>query len=173
MKIKSSILVRLSTLIFVSALIGLGGCKTAQKTESGMTDGNNTGTTTENADTNPMGDSDAGRAMGLRTVHFPYDSHALSGEAKDDLKFNAQILKEKASLKIQIEGHCDIRGGIQYNIALGERRANAAKKYLEDLGVNSSRITTISYGKERPIDSGTSEEAHAKNRRGNFVITSR
>lgn len=128
--------------------------------------------TAMDADKNVSGDSDSGKAMGLQTVHFPYDSFVLNQEAKEVLKANAAILKEKSSLKVQIEGHCDQRGGIQYNIALGEKRANAAKNFMIDQGVSADRISTISFGKERPIDNGATEEAYAKNRRGNFVITS-
>lgn len=122
---------------------------------------------------NAMGDSDSGKALGLQSITFPYDSFTLTKEAKSSLKSNAEILKNKPSVKIQVEGHCDERGGIQYNIALGEKRANSAKKYLIDLGTNEGRISTISYGKERPLDSGHTEEAWAKNRRDNFVITTR
>jgi peptidoglycan-associated lipoprotein len=125
------------------------------------------------ADENQMGDSDSGKAMGLQTVHFPYDSFTLDSEGKSVLKSNAEILKGKTSLKIQIEGHCDQRGGIQYNIALGEKRANAAKKYLADIGIKGERVTIVSFGKEKPIDSAETEEAYAKNRRDNFVVTSR
>ena len=115
--------------------------------------------------------SDAGNAMGLQTVHYAYDSSLLSAEAKSTLKANAAILKSNPSVHVQIEGHCDQRGGIQYNIALGEKRANAAKHYLEDQGVADARITTISYGKEHLLDPAETEEAYAKNRRANFVIT--
>ena len=124
------------------------------------------------ADENVLGDSDSGKALGLQTVHFGYDSATLGDEAKRVLDDNARVLKEKSSVRIQIEGHCDSRGGIQYNIALGERRANAAKSYLSSKGISADRVSTISYGKERSIDPGTTEEAYAKNRRGNFVITS-
>ena len=117
------------------------------------------------------GDSDTGKAMGLQTIHFPYDSFLLDGEEKELLKANADILKSKTELKIQIEGHCDQRGGIQYNLALGEKRANSTKAFLTDLGIPSNRITVISFGKEKLIDPGTSEEAYARNRRANFVIT--
>jgi len=120
-----------------------------------------------------LGDSDSGQALGLQTVTYPYDSYTLEPEAKSRLKANAEILKDKPSLRIQVEGHCDSRGGIQYNIALGEKRANAAKKFLVDLAISADRVTTISYGKERLLDPGMSEEAHAKNRRANFVITQR
>jgi peptidoglycan-associated lipoprotein len=125
-----------------------------------------------NADEN-SGDSDSGRAAGLKTVNFGYDAFDLSVEAKATLSQNAQILKEKANLKVQIEGHCDVRGGIQYNLALGEKRANAAKSFLVSEGITEDRVTTISFGKEKLLDNGSTEDAHAKNRRGNFVITSK
>ena len=116
-------------------------------------------------------DSDNGNAMGLMTVFFPYDSAELVGEGKEALKNNIRIMKEKSGLKVQIEGHCDERGGIQYNLALGERRANALKQAMVAGGVDSARITTISMGKEKPLVPGSNEEAWAKNRRGNFAIT--
>lgn len=125
------------------------------------------------ADENESGDSDSGKAMGLQTVHFPYDSNKLTEEGKRILKANASILKDKSSARIQIEGHCDERGSIQYNIALGERRANATKAYLVDLGVGGDRIEVISFGEERPAAQGATEEAFAKNRRANFVVISR
>ena len=126
-----------------------------------------------NADQNMNGDSDSGKAMGLQTIHFGYDNYTLDAEAKGILKGNAQIMKDHASVAIQVEGHCDQRGGIQYNVALGEKRANAVKKFMTDMGVKSERITVISFGKEKPVDSAETEEAYAKNRRANFVITSK
>ena len=125
------------------------------------------------ADENLMGDSDSGKAMGLQTVFFPFDSFTLEQKSRAALKANAEILKKNENLHIQIEGHCDQRGGIQYNIALGEKRAHATMKYMVDLGVSASRMTVISLGKEKPLDPGTSDEAYAKNRRANFVITSK
>jgi len=123
------------------------------------------------ADENLSGDSDNGKAMGLQTIHFPLDSFTFDSEAKGILKSNAQILKDKPTVKIQIEGHCDNRGGIQYNVALGEKRANAAKKFIADNGINGDRITVISFGKEKPIATGDDEASYAKNRRDNFVVT--
>ena len=120
-----------------------------------------------------MGDSDSGKAMGLQTIHFAYDAYTLNEEAKTTLKANAQILKDKPSLKIQVEGHCDQRGGIQYNIALGEKRANSVKKYLGDQGVAAERVSVISFGKEKPVDPAENDAAYAKNRRANFAVTSR
>lgn len=125
-------------------------------------------------DDNSMGDSDSGKAMGLKTIYFAYDSFELTPDARDTLKNNADILNANPSAKIQIEGHCDQRGGIQYNIALGEKRANALRNALvRQHKIAAERITTISYGKERPLDQGMDDTAWAKNRRGNFVITAR
>ena len=80
------------------------------------------------------------------------------------------MLKENPDIKLTIEGHCDERGTIEYNLALGERRANAVKNYLINYGINPKRLSTISYGKERPLDPRSNEEAWAKNRRAAFVI---
>jgi peptidoglycan-associated lipoprotein len=159
---------RLAMALTATALISLAACSSAQKKDESATGDENA-----TMDANTMGDSDSGKAMGLQTIHFPYDAFTLTGEAKTTLKNNAQVLKDKGSVKIQVEGHCDQRGGIQYNIALGEKRANAVKKFMVDTGVKEDRISTISYGKERPLDNGTTEEAYAKNRRANFVITTR
>ena len=120
-----------------------------------------------------LGDSDSGKALGLQTIHFLYDAYTLNEEAKTILKANAQILKDKPSVKIQVEGHCDQRGGIQYNIALGEKRANSVRKFLGEQGVAADRVSVISFGKEKPVDSAETEAAYAKNRRANFAITTR
>ncbi len=114
--------------------------------------------------------SDLGNAYGLETVHFSFDSQLLDKTAKSQLQLDAQILQKNPNVQVQVEGHCDSRGGIQYNVALGEKRAQTVKHFLEDLGIRSSRIATISYGKERPLDPAETEEAFAKNRRANFVI---
>ncbi len=125
------------------------------------------------ADANLMGDSDSGKAMGLQTVYFPYDSFVLDTTARAVLKSNIDILKSNPALKIQVEGHCDERGGIQYNIALGDKRAGSVIKYITDQGIAGDRVTTISYGKERPLVKGDTEEAYSRNRRANFVVTAR
>jgi peptidoglycan-associated lipoprotein len=108
-----------------------------------------------------------------RDVLFAFDSSVLSSEAKTLLEQKATWLSENPQVTAQIEGHCDERGTTDYNLALGDRRAFAAKQYLTTLGVPSSRLTTISYGEERPLDSGHNEAAWARNRRAHFVITSR
>jgi peptidoglycan-associated lipoprotein len=168
MKHLSAIIRSLGLALAIAVAISATGCskKEAKPDESAVP-------TAAGADENEAGDSDSGKAMGLQTIRFPYDSFTLDSEAKSALASNAQILKDKPGVRIQVEGHCDQRGGIQYNIALGEKRANAVKKYLEDQGIAGDRVTTISFGKERPIDQGSSEDAYAKNRRANFVITAR
>jgi len=114
--------------------------------------------------------SDAGQAGDLKSVNFEFDKFSLTTEAKTILKKNAEWLKKNPNTKTQVEGHCDNRGTIEYNIALGEKRATAAKKYLNAIGVKGNRVSTISYGKERPLDTADNEAAWAKNRRDNFVI---
>jgi peptidoglycan-associated lipoprotein len=86
---------------------------------------------------------------------------------------NAEILKKNVSWVVTIEGHCDERGSAEYNLALGDKRAAAIRNYLLSLGIPPARVRTVSYGKEYPFDPGHTEEAWAKNRRGQFVITSR
>lgn len=128
---------------------------------------------TASVEDNVMGSSDQGNAMGLQTIHFSYDSPTLSSGEKTILRSDADILKSHSTVKLQIEGHCDQRGGIQYNIALGEKRAEAVKHFLVDQGISAARLATISYGKEKPVDTAQTDEAYAKNRRANLVITSR
>jgi len=131
------------------------------------------GSVTDEQIASGMSDSDSGNAMGLQTVLFPYDSFEIVGENRELLRNNIQILRSNPTVNVQLEGHCDERGGVQYNLALGEKRANAVKQQLMAGGVSGSRITTISMGKEKPIASGSGEEAWARNRRANFVITSK
>jgi peptidoglycan-associated lipoprotein len=104
----------------------------------------------------------------IMDVYFDFDSYALSSEAKSTLEGNARELKAKQGA-ITIEGHCDERGTKAYNLALGEKRANAAKEFLIALGVDGGRVNTVSYGKERPFEQGHDESSWAKNRRAHFV----
>lgn len=106
----------------------------------------------------------------LGTVYFDFDSATLSQDARTVLSQNATVLlKKKPNLKVQVEGHCDERGSAEYNLALGERRAKSAVAYLVTLGVPESRLSVISYGKEKPADAGHDDAAWAKNRRAEFV----
>jgi peptidoglycan-associated lipoprotein len=109
----------------------------------------------------------------LKDIHFDFDKYDIRPEDTEILKENAALLMQYPKVKIQTEGHCDERGTNEYNLALGERRANAAKKYLLSLGISPDRISTISYGEEKPLDAGHNEEAWFKNRRGHFVILSK
>jgi peptidoglycan-associated lipoprotein len=103
-------------------------------------------------------------------VYFDFDQFTLTPEARKTCARKASFLKVHTELKLVIEGHCDERGTTEYNLALGERRATSVKDYLRLLGVDVARITTISYGKERPTVQGHNEEAWAKNRRAHFDI---
>ena len=108
--------------------------------------------------------------VSLSDAFFAFDSYSLSAEAKGTLEGNANEMKRVTDATVTIEGHCDERGTKAYNLALGEKRANAAKDYLVAMGVNASRISTVSYGKERPFEQGSDEGAWAKNRRAHFVV---
>jgi len=103
-------------------------------------------------------------------IYFAYDSSALTPQAQEILRNKAAFLKANPNVKVTIEGHCDERGTNEYNLALGEARARSAKAFLMDLGIPATRVATISYGEERPIAKGQTEEAWAKNRRAHFVV---
>uniref|UniRef100_A0A7C4RU44 Peptidoglycan-associated lipoprotein Pal n=1 Tax=Desulfatirhabdium butyrativorans TaxID=340467 RepID=A0A7C4RU44_9BACT len=103
-------------------------------------------------------------------MYFEYDSSALLPEARELLKRKAEFLMANPQISIVIEGHTDERGTSEYNIALGERRAESVRSFLEGLGVAASRMSTVSYGEEKPIDPGHNEAAWAKNRRAHIEI---
>ncbi len=103
-------------------------------------------------------------------VYFDFDNASLDYQAQELLKQKAMWLRDNPDANVVIEGHCDERGTNAYNLALGERRAESAKAFLVDLGVSDARLTTISYGEEKPLDMGQNEEAWAKNRRAAFVL---
>ena len=106
---------------------------------------------------------------GLNKIYFDFDSSDIKSEAKKTLEDNAGWLKKNGNAHVTVEGHCDERGSIEYNLSLGERRAQAVKSYMTSLGIPASRISIISYGKEKPLTNGDSESDYAKNRRANFV----
>ncbi len=103
-------------------------------------------------------------------VFFDYDRYDVTSEGQNTLQMQAEWLKRYPSVRVSIEGHCDERGTREYNLALGERRANAVKNYLTALGIDSSRISTISYGKERPAVVGSNPSAWSQNRRGVTLV---
>jgi peptidoglycan-associated lipoprotein len=109
----------------------------------------------------------------LKPIFFEYDKYDIRPADTEILKGNSALLKKFPNMKIQIEGHCDERGTNEYNLALGERRANSTKKYLTSLGITADRVSTISYGEEKPMDPSHNEGAWTKNRRANFLITAK
>jgi peptidoglycan-associated lipoprotein len=121
--------------------------------------------TDENKDENASAQMTLQSGEILETVYFDYNDAAIREDSKTVLSKVADILTKQKTLKIEIEGHCDVRGSTEYNLHLGERRARSVEKYLTAQGVSEKQMEIISYGEERPVDLGNSEEAHAKNRR--------
>jgi peptidoglycan-associated lipoprotein len=116
---------------------------------------------------------DINKQSPLQPVFFDFDSAEISAEGQKTLSADAEVLKRYNTWVVSIEGHCDERGTAEYNLALGERRALAARTYLVSLGIAPERLRTVSYGKEFPFDPNHSEEAWAKNRRSHFVVTAK
>jgi peptidoglycan-associated lipoprotein len=116
---------------------------------------------------------DLNRDSPLQPLFFELDSSEVSGAGQQVLQANASVLKKYPGMQVTVEGHCDERGTAEYNLALGERRALAAKNYLVSLGIAADRIKTVSYGKEFPFDPGHDDGAWLKNRRAHFVITAK
>lgn len=127
-----------------------------------------TPTTTPPVDTPPAADA-ATLIRSMQTVYFALDSWSLDDGARAALDANSRVLRENTSLNIAIHGHCDERGTVEYNQALGEKRAEAVKQYFADAGIALSRMSTVSFGKERPADEGHDEAAWARNRRAEFA----
>ncbi len=169
--------------LLLAILVFAVGCTTARKSTDGGAgpEGGDSSirseTTasggTENIEAAPMNlsatGSDSGTIAGLQTVFFDFDKSTISGGERTKLQGNADWMKKNSGYKMTIEGHCDSRGSNEYNLSLGERRANAVKQMLIDMGVPTSRLTTVSYGEEKPLVQGDSDAAMAKNRRANFV----
>ena len=107
----------------------------------------------------------------FQRVYFDFDSAALSDDSKSALVENAAIMQANADIRIELQGHADERGTTDYNLALGQRRADAVRRHLTAQGIAGSRITVVSYGEEKPLDSGSSEGAWTRNRRAEFRIT--
>jgi peptidoglycan-associated lipoprotein len=123
------------------------------------------------------GVSDRARAYGpegiafeSEDVFFDYDQATLTAESSNLLQKKADFIKKHPEVQITIEGHCDQRGSSDYNLGLGQRRADSVKNYLQDLGIAGNRLATVSYGKEQPLDPGMTEAAWARNRRGHLVV---
>lgn len=153
------------------ALVLVVGCKGKQKQSD--VDSAPLAPGVDGVDSTPMSfdatGSDSGKIEGLVTVFFGYDRSTLDAESRRQIQGNVEWMKRNPGVNLQIEGHCDARGSIEYNIALGERRANAVKSYMVSLGIPAARLSTISYGKDKPMVSGDDDSAYARNRRANFV----
>ncbi len=106
----------------------------------------------------------------LEMIHFDFDRYNIRPDAKTTLEQDSKVLSDNPNVKVQIAGYCDERGSVEYNLALGEKRAKSAADYLETLGIAPGRLSTISYGKSDPIDPGHNEKAWAMNRRDEFHI---
>lgn len=160
----------LALTLLLSLGLALGGCGSSQKDDSASSDPS-VDSMEENKSFEINSDSDSNTAGDLQTVFFDFNSSSLSSSARSALENNAEFLKDNPDVEVQVEGHADERGGVQYNLALGERRAKAVRDYLVAMGISSARLSTISFGKERPLAFGHNEDAWSQNRRANFVIT--
>jgi peptidoglycan-associated lipoprotein len=116
--------------------------------------------------------SDAsGEGGPLEDIHFNYDEATLTDEARAILDRHVAWIRAHADVHVRVEGHCDQRGTVEYNLALGDRRAQAAREYLMSKGIPADRLSSVSYGKERPLDTGTDAAAYARNRRAHFAVS--
>ena len=158
-------------LAVISALLLVSACETPGGGAGGANGAGGAGTGINPVTGEPYAAGSQGEleSIGDR-VFFGYDSSVLTSEGQATLDRQAAWLQKNGSVNVAIEGHCDERGTREYNIALGERRATAAKNYLVSLGVDSSRLRTISYGKERPAVLGSDDSSYAQNRRGVTVV---
>ena len=161
----------------VVALIGLGGCK---KQKGLGEEGTGTaGGLGEEGLGGGRGSLDAaqsgsiGAGGPLQDIHFDYDSFELGDDARQTLKRNAEWLSSNRGARVEVEGHCDDRGTVEYNLALGSKRAAATKSYLVSLGIAPERLTTISYGEELPLCHEQTESCWQENRRARMVVTNR
>lgn len=158
---------------FFSLLLTGCGTKNLETPEtSGLTTGPGTAGSEESLDTDPsMSTIMEGRTSGpMLPIYFDFDSSSIRGDQVERAEKNADFLKSKADVNIRIEGNCDPRGTNEYNLALGERRAQSARKYLVNLGIDDARISTVSWGEEKLLLHGHDELSWAQNRRDDFVI---
>ena len=133
--------------------------------ESGMGPGG--GSSLSKLQKGTLGEGDQGP---LKDIHFGYNDYTIQPQDNDILRANADWLQQNRTSRVQVEGHCDDRGSEEYNIALGAKRAQAAKDYLQTLGIDAGRISTISYGKELPVCQDHTEDCWSQNRRDHFAV---
>lgn len=163
----------LLSLVLVSLVSGCASSKKNADGTGGVVSETTASGSTEKVDTSAMNFSAAGsdseKIDGLKSIHFDYDASTVTDAEKQKLNGNVAWMAKNPSAKLIIEGHCDQRGSTEYNLSLGERRANAVKAMMVKLGVSESRLSTTSFGKEKLIATGDSEAEMAQNRRANFV----
>lgn len=172
-------------IIFVLGLLMLAGCAEKKSVITGdSAQGKDISSAVTKGDTakdkSNLGDKTSEQSIDLEKmaqkkspvndIHFDYDSSSIRSDAREILQINADYFMRSRISSIVIEGHCDERGTDEYNMALGERRAQETKKYLVNLGVKESLMKTVSFGEEQPLDPASNEEAWAKNRRAHFVV---
>ena len=155
------------SLMIATALIALSACAKKAPTELPPAPVDTDRPVASTGPTGPVKGSqeDFIASVSSDRIFFDLDDYGIDAQDQDTLRSQAQWLMQNPNARVTIEGHCDERGTRDYNLALGERRANAAKNYLASLGIDASRISTISYGKERPVAMGSDESAWAQNRR--------
>ncbi len=172
-------------MLLMAGLAGCGSSRQAMKEQSAVASADKAGQTGQAAkagdqkglqgkdgaaSTKSPGGTESAKlsAVSLKDVHFDYDKYLIKTEDTETLKQNSLWFKANPGKRVRIEGNCDERGTIEYNLALGQKRADAARGFLLTLGVDGKRMETVSYGKEKPLDPGTGEQAWAKNRRDHF-----
>ena len=153
------------------SIMALTGCGSDKQTDQAMkVDAKAAAGPVESLDSKPLGISEGRTTEGMLPVYFNYDSSDIKKDQVARVQVNADFIKSKAKYEIRIEGNCDPRGTNEYNMALGERRALSAKKYLVNLGVSEAKLSTVSYGEERLLLQGQDEMSWAQNRRADFVV---
>jgi peptidoglycan-associated lipoprotein len=166
-----------STIAAMIAMIAIAGCSSKKTTgiNGQNPNGSNLGETTNNGSGSlekfSNGTLGGGQNGPLSDIHFGYNEFTIEPQDGEVLKSNAQWLTAHGESRVQVEGHCDDRGSEDYNIALGAKRAEAAKQYLITLGISPGRISTISYGKELPLCTEQEESCWAQNRRDHFAVS--
>jgi len=162
-----------TTLIVAAALVATAACSPKPKQippPPGQDMGGNNNNPGNSDTIVPGSRADFERSVTSNTINFALDKYDIDGRAREILDSQAAWLAKWPNVPISLEGHCDERGTREYNLALGDRRANAAKNYLAARGINPARISTISYGKERPIALGSDEQSWAQNRRAVTIV---
>ena len=162
-----------TTLIVAAALVATAACSPKPKQippPPGQDMGGNNNNPGNSDTIVPGSRADFERSVTSNTINFALDKYDVDGRAREILDSQAAWLAKWPNVPISLEGHCDERGTREYNLALGDRRANAAKNYLAARGINPARISTISYGKERPIALGSDEQSWAQNRRAVTIV---